>query len=370
MHSHASAAAAALCGPLAGTSVVSSLPPAGGPPLIGTHNGTFHCDEALACGMLKLLPAYRDSPVLRTRTPAALAGAAIVVDVGGVFDAAALRFDHHQASFTDVYRAGAVTKLSSAGLVFRHFGPEIVRAAAAAAGGAGSAALDAATLARLVERTYDGFILEVDAIDNGVETAEAPRYRVGSGLSARVGRLNPSWNEASDEATVNARFAAAMALATGELVEIIVRAVSSWLPARAIIAAARAAARQVHPSGAILRLDTYAPWKEHLFELEAEDAAVAPGDKRAREDAALPLALYILYADSNGSWRVQAVPVEPESFASRRALPAPWRGLRDEELAAAAGVPGAIFVHAGGFIGGASTYEGALALAVKALEFQ
>ena len=28
---------------------------------IGTHNGTFHCDEALACYMLKCLPKYKVS---------------------------------------------------------------------------------------------------------------------------------------------------------------------------------------------------------------------------------------------------------------------------------------------------------------------
>lgn len=28
--------------------------------MIGTHHGTFHCDEALACAMLKLLPEFAD----------------------------------------------------------------------------------------------------------------------------------------------------------------------------------------------------------------------------------------------------------------------------------------------------------------------
>ena len=28
---------------------------------IGTHSGNFHCDEALACYMLKLLPEYQDA---------------------------------------------------------------------------------------------------------------------------------------------------------------------------------------------------------------------------------------------------------------------------------------------------------------------
>lgn len=29
---------------------------------IGTHNGSFHCDEALACFLLKCLPKYAVSP--------------------------------------------------------------------------------------------------------------------------------------------------------------------------------------------------------------------------------------------------------------------------------------------------------------------
>lgn len=34
-------------------------------------------------------------------------------------------------------------------------------------------------------------------------------------------------------------------------------------------------------------------------------------------------------------WRIQAVGVAPGSFDSRKALPVPWRGLRDAELRSA-----------------------------------
>lgn len=34
---------------------------------IGTHNGVFHCDEALACYMLKQLPEYSEAEIIRTR---------------------------------------------------------------------------------------------------------------------------------------------------------------------------------------------------------------------------------------------------------------------------------------------------------------
>lgn len=36
--------------------------------------------------------------------------------------------------------------------------------------------------------------------------------------------------------------------------------------------------------------------------------------------------------DREKAWRIQAVGVAPGSFESRKALPVPWRGLRDEEL--------------------------------------
>ena len=49
-------------------------------------------------------------------------------------------------------------------------------------------------------------------------------------------------------------------------------------------------------------------------------------------------------------------------------MPEAWRGLRDAELCAAAGMEGCKFVHNSGFIGGHETRDGALAMAQKALE--
>ncbi|VDH92682.1 Hypothetical predicted protein, partial [Mytilus galloprovincialis] len=34
---------------------------------IGTHNGSFHCDEVLACFLLKQLPTYKDAEIIRGR---------------------------------------------------------------------------------------------------------------------------------------------------------------------------------------------------------------------------------------------------------------------------------------------------------------
>ena len=70
--------------------------PSKSPPVIGTHNGTFHCDEVLACYMLKLLPEYQNANIVRTRDPKLLTECDILVDVGGSYNPLTHHYDHHQ----------------------------------------------------------------------------------------------------------------------------------------------------------------------------------------------------------------------------------------------------------------------------------
>lgn len=88
-------------------------------PSIGTHSGTFHADEALAVFLLRLLPSYSSASLVRTRDPALLEQCTVVVDVGGEYDLDRNRFDHHQRGFNEVFGGEFVTKLSSAGLVYK-----------------------------------------------------------------------------------------------------------------------------------------------------------------------------------------------------------------------------------------------------------
>ena len=82
---------------------------------------------------------------------------------------------------------------------------------------------------------------------------------------------------------------------------------------------------------------------------------------------ALPV-LYAVYPVPNGDWMVDAMPPEPGSFDQRLPLPEAWAGLRDADLAAACGVPDAVFVHARRFVGAARSREGAMAMARRAIE--
>nr|VZI38933.1 unnamed protein product [Spirometra erinaceieuropaei] len=81
--------------------------------------------------MLKQLPEYKDADIIRTREMAKLGTCDIVVDVGGLFDASSHRYDHHQPSFNLTIKdfhphLQPVVKLSSAGLIYAHFGKRII----------------------------------------------------------------------------------------------------------------------------------------------------------------------------------------------------------------------------------------------------
>jgi len=324
---------------------------------IGTHSGTFHCDEALAVFMLKLTETYATAEVVRTRDPAVLDTCDIVVDVGAVYDAEKLRFDHHQREFKDVFGHGFNTKLSSAGLVYKHFGQGIIANRL-------NTAVDDPKVKYVWLKVYRDFVEALDAIDNGISqypTDIQPRYRSRTDLSNRVGGLNPRWNEPTSNDILDAKFKDASALAGTEFLRSVDHFRDSWLPAADLVKSLISWSKEhADPSGKVLLFQQFCPWKEHLFELESEEGGqfVEPG-----------AATYVVYPDEvGGNWRIQAVPVSPSSFESRKALPEVWRGLRDDVLSQASGIDGGIFVHASGFIGGNKTKEGALALARKALE--
>merc|ERR1719473_1223094 len=119
-------------------------------------------------------------------------------------------------------------------------------------------------------------------------------------------------------------------MACGELIDVVSGYAFEWLPARSIVAEALRGSAAVHPSQQVLQLERFCPWQEHLFDIE--ESGEFPGAEGR--------ALYVLFPDSRGSWRIQAVPRERGSFANRKPLRKEWCGLRDEELSKVAGVEG------------------------------
>ena len=271
--------------------------------------------------------------------------------MGAVYDESTHRFDHHQRGFEHVLGHGFNTKLSSAGLVYKHFGKEVLSSIL-------GISQDDPSLDSVYLQTYKQFMESVDAIDNGIsqyDTLNPPRYLNNTTLSARVARLNPSWNEDQSDEILDQQFLKAVEMTGSEFKQAVEYVGKVWLPARTHVQKALEGLKATDPSEQIMKLDVVCPWKEHLYQLEEE------------MKIAKPVLFCIYHDDKENKWRVQAVSVTASAFENRRSMPKAWRGVRDEALSEIAGIKGCVFCHAGGFIGGNDSYEGALEMARKSL---
>ena len=330
--------------------------------VIGTHSGTFQADEAMGVWMLRQLPQYRNSKVVRSRDKEVLKDLDIVIDVGGVYDHSILRYDHHQRGYEQYFddgkegTDGRCSKLSASGLVYRHYGKELIKQY--------YPNISEEDLDLAYNKIYDTLLEALDAIDTGVEVAPEGvqlLYRDTTGLSRRVGRLNPRWNERDDNGDApdpDARFELASSLCGDDFVCVMTSVIESDIPARGIVEKAVLERADVDPSGEIIKLESGGlPWKSHLYEQE-------------KLHGISPLIKYVLYTDQAGMWRIQAVTIEGRGFENRLSLPEAWRGVRDEDLSKVTGIQGCIFCHANGFIGGNKSYEGVLEMAKVSLAQQ
>lgn len=288
-----------------------------------THSGTFHADDVFACAVLRA--ALGEFDFVRTRDAAVIASADIVFDVGGVYDTANKRYDHHMR---DLPRREDGTPYSSVGLVWREYG----RAALSKfVPGIEDSTIDA------VWRDIDNtIILPIDLADNGVSSA-CPGH-----LALLIEAFNPTWNSAQsyDEA-----FAEAVVMAR-EILERSSRHAYAEASAMGLVLAARREARDPR----IIVLDRKLPWEKAVF------------------DGGLSELLFVIYPNEDlSSWYCRTVPPEPNSFGQRLSLPEAWRGLQDEAFSRVAGIPDGVFCHPSGFIGGARSQASAIHLAEQAI---
>lgn len=339
-------------------------------PLIGTHNGHFHADEALAVSMLRLLPSYLDAQLVRTRDPAILAECHTVVDVGGEYVDDNKRYDHHQRGFEVVF-PGHNTKLSSAGLVYMHYGKDIITQVTG---------LHGPDCDLLYEKIYTDFVEAFDANDNGISVF-APKDLEKAGLEKKfedrgfsiasvVNRFNyggkaktldETKTPETKQAEEDMRFLKASQFVGEQFLYELTDRAEYWLPARHQVKQAYDARLQYDAQGRILVLHEGMPWADHLYTVEKETQ---------QPEGVAPQVLYALFPEDKpeGKWRIRAVSKENAGFENRKDLPDAWKGVRDEQLDQVSGIPGCVFVHAAGFIGGNKTFDGALAMAKKALE--
>lgn len=292
------------------------------------------------------------------------------MDVGGEYSPAANRYDHHQRTFNTTFPSRS-TKLSSAGLVYMHFGKAIIAQQT-------KLAEESDQVSILWEKIYAEFVEALDAHDNGIsvyDPADTANLRKrfsdgGISLGSLVGDLNfnpsdtpidgekPARSPQEEQAEEDRRFLEASSLMGTTFLRKLAYYHRAWLPARTVVHDAYAARKSHAAGGQIMVFDRSVPWKDHLYSLEASH----PSEEKV---------VYVLYPEGThegAKWRIQAVSVTKESFESRKPLPEAWRGFREEKLDEVSAIDGCVFVHASGFIGGNKTFEGAMKMALRGLE--
>lgn len=283
---------------------------------IVTHSGNFHTDEVFACAILSIL--NEDAvEVVRSRDPLVWETGDYVVDVGGYYDPALGRFDHHQEGGAGVRENGI--PYSSFGLVWKEYGETVC---------------GSAYVARKID---ERLVQPVDAADNAFETFGVRGPAAPYILHDIICAFRPGWNE---ERTTDEGFFEAVPFAIKILSREIVRTKTEEEGKRH----AEEAYKQAEDKRIIVLEDHY-PWYEALGS-QAEPLFVVKPDR-----------------GNMGKWKIEAVQSEAHSFKYRKTLPSSWGGKIGEELAETSGVSDALFCHSKLFIAVAGSKEGALKLA-------
>lgn len=290
---------------------------------IGTHNGRFHSDDVFSVALLKSL--YPHANVVRSRDPEELSACDIVLDVGGAYDVATRRFDHHQPGGAGSRPNGI--NYSAFGLIWQEYGLQYCQQNEEA-----------------WRRLDRGFVSSFDAYDNGQKTYEitVEDAKVTELQDLFDNYLNPNLGESAELADFDRQFDVAVGIATLILERAMLRKVA-----------------EVDSEQYFYETWSKSPDKRYVV---LEKFATS-GEKA--ED--MPELLYYVYQAPNKAWNIKAIPPEKGSYTPKKPFPESWAGLRDAELAAETGVADAVFCHNGRHLCGASSREGALELLRLAL---
>ncbi|QRF61827.1 MYG1 family protein [Variovorax paradoxus] len=304
-------------------------------PTVAVHGNSFHADDVFAAAVLMAL--HPGATLIRTRDMKRIAAADFAIDVGGEWDPARGRFDHHQKGFAEHRPSGVV--YASSGLVWLAHGLDLIRQRLPG--------IDEQIALRVRDAIDDELVQHLDMADTGALNA-APGY---FGISAMVSAFNTS---RSEEGAAGAPPAiAALELAQfktvmgfmGLFIDRLMVRFSDKFAGESLVRQGELLA-----DGKILVLKTSGlSWSGVVC-------------------AEMPDVLFVVYPETpGGQHQVRVAPIEPQSFVARRDLPSAWAGLRNQDLAAVTGVDDAVFCHNNLFIAGAGSLAGAIGLAQAAV---
>ncbi len=272
-----------------------------------THSGKFHADDVLAWALLRQFhPQSSTLSLIRTRDTTTIESADIVFDVGGIYDPARGRFDHHQNEYTG--------PLSSAGMVLLWlFESKWIEP-------------------KLRQWLDDSIVSYVDDVDNG-RVEERPSVPC---FSRMVDLFNAPANTL-EEFDQQFQIASNMALGMVQGLQ------SKYNKEQAATQTVLHAMNGHREFNNLMEFSEYLSWKGTYY---ANGGAEHPTE-------------FVLYPSMHETCQVSAIPPTIDSFDQKRSFPQEWAGLRDEELTAVTGVP-SIFCHKNRFIAVFETRDAAI----------
>jgi len=291
--------------------------------IVAVHDGNFHPDDVFCVALLSIL--YGNSiEVIRTRDREKYSKSDFVLDVGGEYDPANNRFDHHQPGGAGL-RDNKIP-YSTFGLLWKKYGEEFCKSKEIAD------ILDS-KLVQVIDADDNGFNLYKTVIDNIHPFM----------LTDIIYSMRPTGKESHLE--IDEAFFKAVDFAKEILL------------------------RQIKIIGDSIEINKII---QDIYKNSSDKRLVVTDDvKISRYDIwdaleGFPEPLFIVYKGDE-SFAAVAMRKGKNDFGNRKDFPAGWGGLRDGELAKVSGVKDAIFCHIGLFLSVARSKEGAIEMAKVAL---
>ncbi len=298
-----------------------------------THSGDYHLDDVFSTAALKILAEKENAriKIIRTRDKKIFAKyreerekgkKVFIFDVGGKFIKEKDEFDHHQKGGAKTRKNGI--EYSSAGLVWEKYGEEIC---------------DSKEIAGKIDKNI---VMAIDALDNGQEIYEK-KYDFSSLSASDIIRSFFPLNEKTDKKMLRA-FKKSVELIKEVLEKRILLENKRILDAKII-------------------KKIYKKTKDKRYLVIPENVSTNSIDNEN-----YPEVLFLIKKKDEGKiWILNTVPIEKNSFVSKKKFPKKWAALEGEELDKVTGLKGGIFCHRARFIASADNFSTAEKMIKKAL---
>lgn len=285
-----------------------------------THAGTFHADDVFSSIFLS---KFKEIKLYRAKEISELDGIKDKI----VFDIGYQEFDHHGP---DAKIRDNGLKYSALGLLFEHYGYDYFKK----------------KKIENVKEIYDiflkDFIMQIDAIDNGVFPSNPKDYNITS-LSQVIEWFNVTWKERIDN---NEQFLQACYVA-----ELIWNRIEQRILDK-YSAKKRVEASIIASTNHILLLEEYMPFMDFLLESKHENAKHI---------------LFAIFPSNRGGYNIRTINKELGTHQNRLDFPKEWGGKTPEELKHITNIATFRFCHPNLFLCSCDTLEDAYQIAFLAI---